>query len=201
MSRQTDTPLALKLDAAPYTSNKSNSMPELVAWNNFYVIVGSSAGALIGLQFVVVTLIAQTPRAQASAQAGAAFSTPSVVHFGVVLLLSAVSAAPWHQTLFVGAFWGVIGLVGIIYSVIVGIRLRTQKAYKPVFEDWLFHLLVPLLAYALLVVAAFTMSAQLRVALFMPGSATLLLLFGGIHNAWDAATYHIFVSRRSSKKR
>jgi hypothetical protein len=26
-------------------------------WENFYVIVGSSAGALIGLQFVVITLI------------------------------------------------------------------------------------------------------------------------------------------------
>jgi hypothetical protein len=30
-------------------------------WENFYVIVGSSAGALIGLQFVVMTLIATRP--------------------------------------------------------------------------------------------------------------------------------------------
>jgi hypothetical protein len=29
------------------------------SWENFYVIVGSSAGALIGLQFVVMTLIAE----------------------------------------------------------------------------------------------------------------------------------------------
>jgi hypothetical protein len=33
-------------------------MSALAGWENFYVIVGSSAGALIGLQFVVVTLIA-----------------------------------------------------------------------------------------------------------------------------------------------
>ena len=33
-------------------------MTALSAWENFYVIVGSSAGALIGLQFVVITLIA-----------------------------------------------------------------------------------------------------------------------------------------------
>ena len=32
-------------------------MAELAGWANFYVIVGSSAGALIGLQFVVMTLI------------------------------------------------------------------------------------------------------------------------------------------------
>ncbi|MCA1816602.1 MAG: hypothetical protein LC746_09390 [Acidobacteria bacterium] len=41
--------------------------------------------ALIGLQFVVLTLIAGRPVVRAEAQAGAAFSTPSVVHFGVVL--------------------------------------------------------------------------------------------------------------------
>ena len=72
-------------------------MPEFTQWNNFYVIVGSSAGALIGLQFVVIALIAELPRAQANQQAGAAFSTPSVVHFGVVLFLSALIAAPWRE--------------------------------------------------------------------------------------------------------
>ena len=35
-------------------------MSLLAAWQNFYVIVGSSAGALIGLQFVVITLIADS---------------------------------------------------------------------------------------------------------------------------------------------
>ena len=40
-------------------------MTALAGWENFYVIVGSSAGALIGLQFVVITLIADTPLARA----------------------------------------------------------------------------------------------------------------------------------------
>ena len=65
-------------------------MTPLSAWQNFYVIVGSSAGALIGLQFVVLTLIAAMPRRAGTAQAGAAFSTPNVVHFGSVLLLSKI---------------------------------------------------------------------------------------------------------------
>ncbi|MER3445884.1 MAG: hypothetical protein C4291_03175 [Candidatus Dadabacteria bacterium] len=47
-------------------------MTALDGWENFYVIVGSSAGALIGLQFVVVTLIADRP-ALRTAEAGAAF--------------------------------------------------------------------------------------------------------------------------------
>src|SRR5213075_231722 len=118
-------------------------------WENFYVIVGSSAGALIGLQFVVVTLIADRPRLRAP-EAGAAFATPSVVHFGVVLLLSAIVSAPWSEITGVAVLWGFVGLCGIIYAVIVAQRLRIQTTYKPVFEDWLFHLLLPFAAYAML---------------------------------------------------
>jgi len=62
-------------------------MTALSGWENFYVIVGSSAGALIGLQFVVITLIANRPIAPGQAQAGDAFATPNIVHFGTVLLL------------------------------------------------------------------------------------------------------------------
>jgi hypothetical protein len=31
--------------------------------------------------------------------------------------------------------------------------------------------------------------------MFGVGAAALLLLFDGIHNAWDAVTYHIFVKK------
>jgi len=68
-------------------------MTSLSGWQNFYVIVGSSAGALIGLQFVVMTLIANMPITRNDAHAGDAFTTPTVVHFGVVLLLSAACCA------------------------------------------------------------------------------------------------------------
>ena len=70
-------------------------MTALAGWENFYAIVGSSAGALIGLQFVVITLIADRPIASGQAQAGSAFATPTIVHFGAVRL-SAVLSAPWH---------------------------------------------------------------------------------------------------------
>src|ERR1700740_3209668 len=71
-------------------------MPELSAWDGFYGIVGSAAGALIGLQFVVMTLIAERPPLRA-AEAGAAFATPTIVHFGTALLLSALLRAPWQS--------------------------------------------------------------------------------------------------------
>jgi hypothetical protein len=68
-------------------------MSVLAEWDSFYVIVGSAAGALIGLMFVVMALIADRPLLRA-AEAGAAFATPTIVHFSSVLLLSALQRAP-----------------------------------------------------------------------------------------------------------
>ena len=169
-------------------------MTVLDGWENFYVIVGSSAGALIGLQFVVLTLIAERPPLRA-AEAGAAFATPTIVHFGVVLLLSAVVSVPWHEIGIVSVVWGLVGFCGIIYTVVVARRLRVQTTYKPVFEDWLFHVLLPFAAYAMAAASAFMAQSLARPATFVIGAAALLLLFIGIHNAWDAVTYHVLVSR------
>jgi hypothetical protein len=74
--------------------------------------------------------------------------------------------------------------------------MRSQTAYQAVFEDWLFHVLLPFAAYAMLAVSAGTAYSHPRPALFLVGAAALLLLFIGIHNAWDTVTYHVFVKRR-----
>jgi len=175
-------------------------MTELAGWENFYVIVGSSAGALIGLQFVVMALIASLPRAPGSAQAGAAFATPNIVHFGCVLLLSAVLCAPWHGMGGPAIFLGLLGLNGVAYEIIVARRMQKQTAYRPEFEDWLFHILLPFAAYVALAVSAYAALPHARQALFGVAAAALLLLFAGIHNAWDAVTYHIFVVRPGAPK-
>jgi len=171
-------------------------MTAFAAWGNFYVIVGSSAGALIGLQFVVMTLISNRPVAAGQAQAGAAFATPTIVHFGTVLLLAAILSAPWQGTTTAAVLWGLLGLSGLVYETIVTRRMRAQNIYIPVFEDWLFHVLLPLAAYATLTISAYTARTHLRKALFGVGGAALLLLYVGIHNAWDAVTYHVFFSKR-----
>jgi hypothetical protein len=171
-------------------------MTALDGWGNFYVIAGSAAGALIGLQFVVMTLIAGRPVDRSEAQAGDAFSTPSVVHFAVVLLLSAAICAPWDGIAAVSVLWGLLGLCGMGYVVVVARRMRAQTAYRPVFYDWFFHILLPLAAYAVLAGSAFAAHTHTRPALFTVGVAALLLLFVGIHNAWDTVTHLVFVSRR-----
>jgi len=169
-------------------------MTELIEWNSFYVIVGSSAGALIGLQFVVLTLIAKRPQVQ-EPQAGAAFATPSVVHFGVVLFLSALLSVPWHGMGIIAVFLGIVGVAGIAYEGITAYRMQSQTAYRPVFEDWLFHVILPVAAYANLAIASFMALSHARRALFFVAATVLALLFVGIHNAWDAVTYFVFIHK------
>ena len=175
-------------------------MTVLTGWENFYVIVGSSAGALIGLQFVVMTLLADRPTVPGQAQAGSAFATPTVIHFGTVLLLSAIISAPWQDVGIPAILWGLLGLTGLIYATIVARRMRTQTIYKPVFEDWLCHALLPFAAYATLAVSACASFAYSHGAMFGVGVASLLLLFIGIHNAWDAITFHVYSRKRSQRE-
>ena len=179
-----------------------NEITTLAGWGNFFVILGSSAGALIGLQFVVVALIANVTintASQRQQQASSAFATPTIIHFCVVLLLSAALTAPWHSVQEPTRVVGLIGFCGVVYSLFVMQRLRGQTAYQPVFEDWLFHSLLPIAAYLLMVASAYGARIHAHGSIFGVSAAALLLLFSGIHNAWDAASYHVFVARQRAR--
>lgn len=160
----------------------------LVAWENFYVIVGSSGAALTGLQFVVIALGAEVGLL-GGVPTTRAFATPTVVHFCVALLISAIMSAPWVRLSSAGIAIGACGVAGFAYAVTVTIQLRRQTAYVPVLEDWIWHCALPLVAYAALLPAAIVIRSQTGPSLFTIGATALLLLFIGIHNAWDAVTY------------
>jgi hypothetical protein len=170
-------------------------MKELAAWQNFYVIVGSSAGALIGLQFVVLSLIAGRPNVRVDPQTGGAFSTPTIIHFSAVLTLAAILSAPWEGIEAPTLLYGAAGLIGVGYAAYVTGRVRRQTSYRLEFEDWLFYVLLPFASYGGLAVSALAARSHLHEALFGVGALVLLLLIIGIHNAWDAVTYHVFLQR------
>lgn len=167
-------------------------MTELNHWDSFLVIVGSAAGALIGLQFVVMTLLAERPPVRAG-EAADAFATPTIVHFSASLLLSALLRAPWHKLGALIALAAVVGLLGSAYTLNVARRMRSQRVYRPVLEDWVFHAGLPLVGYAGLAAASVFLSTNLEDALFAVAGSVLVLLFTGIHNAWDAVAYHVLV--------
>jgi hypothetical protein len=160
----------------------------LLQWENFYIIVGSSAGALTGLQFVVMALVADSPTRKDSNTIDT-FGTPTVVHFCAVLLVSSLLSAPWPSLSLAALAIGICGLAGVVYSLIVVRRARRVTDYQPEMEDWIFHCALPLVAYATLLVSAITLTASHTPALFGVALFTLILLFVGIHNAWDTVTY------------
>src|SRR6266581_9100398 len=160
----------------------------LSLWESFYVIVGSSGAGLTGLMFVVITLAADStvPRTPETLNA---FGTPNVIHFVAVLLIAAVLSAPWQRFKDPAHVVGATALAGVVYVLIVLRRMRRQSGYKPVLEDWVWHQILPLIAYVTLFVGAAGLSHEQAWALFAIGAAALLLLFVGIHNAWDTVAY------------
>ena len=173
----------------------------LATWQNFYTIIGTAAATLTGLMFVVVTLIAGVRvRVSSPSEAFATFNTPNVVHFGAALLVAAILSAPWQALWNAGLLLGLSGLGGMIYVVIVVRRTRRQTDYQPVLEDWLFHTVFPLVSYTALLVAAMLLPGHPAPALFVIAAGTVLLLFTGIHNAWDNVLYiAIDLSRPQNK--
>jgi len=167
----------------------------LSPWESFYVIVGSSAAALTGLQFVVMALIADTTARAGTHEIGA-FATPNVVHFCAVLLFSSILSAPWPSLQAVAIAMGVVGFLGVGYAGVVWRRTTRTKIYKAVLEDWIWHVILPFVAHVTVVIAAFfTLSSSPYYTMFAFGGASLLLLFVGIHNAWDTTTYITTVYR------
>ena len=171
----------------------------LSTWLNFYVIIGSSAAALTGLMFVTITLIAGSQRRR-STDGIAAFGTPNVAHFGAALFVSAMLSAPWQVLWNASLLVGLCGLWGVTYVVIAARRARRQTSYQPVLEDWAWHTVLPLVSYTAFVVAALVLPSNPVPTLFVIGAAMLLLLFIGIHNAWDTVTYLVIEESQLENK-
>ena len=74
--------------------------------------------------------------------------------------------------------------------------MRRQTEYTPIAADWMWHVRMPAVAYAGLLVAAAGLWWRPAPGLVLVAAAALLLLYIGIHNAWDAAIY-VSVARRA----
>ena len=164
----------------------------LAHWATFFFLIGSSGAALTGLMFVVITLATDSslPRTPDTVNA---FASPNVIHFVAVFYLSAVLTVPWQRLRDPAHVLGLGAIAGIIYVLIVLRRMlrQAQSAYKPVLEDWVWHLCLPMLAYAMLFVGAAGLSHEQSWAEFLIGAVAMLLLAVGIHNAWDTVIYMV----------
>jgi hypothetical protein len=158
-------------------------------WDNFYVIMGSSAGGLTGLTFVVIALASDSSRV--NSQALRAYVTPIVVHFGVVLGLAAYLSMPHQDVLTLSLGIGVTGAGGLVYVAVISVSMENiSKGYAPVLEDWIWNAVLPGIAYGVLFAAALLIWRRPEPCMYGLAAVSLLLLFIGIHNAWDIAVWN-----------
>ena len=171
------------------------------AWANFYTIAGSSAAALTGLMFVVITLVAGQERTQKTVRDGVeTFSSPTVIHFCAALLIAVVLAAPWHEVVYPGVFLGVVGAYGgyCAFRVVLQMNRMWGAVSMAEFDDWFWYAIVPLLAYVGVIAGSMMLFGPQTQALFVLAGCTILLIFVGLRNAWDTVT---FIAISSSAKK
>jgi len=158
-------------------------------WDNFYLMLGPAAVGLIGLLFVVVTLTAGFDRSQAM-RGQALYLTPTALHFGMVMAISAVAMAPklgGGVTVIAVCVIALLGLAGAARACI-GIRgMRTGKD-DPHWSDFWCYGVAPCLIYLALCLAAIALWRGVAWAAEAIAALLLILLMLNIRNAWDLVT-------------
>lgn len=167
------------------------SSSAFAAWTAFYTITGSSAAALVGLMFVVLTLVgSRASQGHSTTLDGiSAFSTPTVVHFSAALLLSATLCAPWHSLTGPAIALVAISAVGLAYVVRAMLRARRMTGYQADAEDWFWYSVAPLVTYGILLVSACALVTWRKVMLYAVAAVVVTLILIGIRNSWDIVTY------------
>jgi hypothetical protein len=165
-------------------------------WDNVYLMLGPAASGLIGLLFVVVTLTAGFDRSQAL-RGQAVYLTPTALHFGVIMAISAVAMAPRLGVVTTVASICIIALLGAAGAVraCFGIQKMRTGNNDPHWSDFWCYGAAPVLLS--LGVCAATLSFLWRVSWAAEAIAALLLvlLLLNIRNAWDLITAIVAMSK------
>lgn len=165
-----------------------SASPFLTPWANFYILLGSAAGALTGLLFVVITIVMNTGRA-GSRLGLSAFTTPTLIHFGSALFVAATLSAPWKILVCPAVMVGVAGIVGIVYIARIASLAAHFSEYRADAEDWTWYFILPFLAYVALVIGPIFLLRASGPAMFAIAGGALALAFIAIRNSWDIVTY------------
>src|SRR5215213_1012599 len=158
-------------------------------WGEFYLLAGSAAAVLIGLIFVVVTLMQD--RSRSSVLAGSRlYMGPIVLDVSFVLVLSAAALMPRITPADIAAVCAVVALWGLARGVqsVVGIRALAVED-KPHWTDLWFYGAIPSVLFLLLAVVAVAFKNGEHWAERGLAAAITGLLLLAIRNEWDLVTW------------
>jgi hypothetical protein len=165
------------------------------AWETFYLLIGTSAAALVGIMFVVTTLTADVAVEDIN-RGTVIYQTPTVFHLGVVVAVSAFASMPEHLLLAIAALLLAAAVTGLAYSAVTIRRMYERyEFYTATALDKLLFGFLPAVSYLLLGAGAIAIWSSPEIAAEAIGAATLLLLLTAIRNSWDMATFTVRISR------
>ena len=161
----------------------------LTEWHDYFFMIGSSAAALIGLMFVVVTLTAGRDRQEVE-RGKQLYTSPIVWHLAAVLVLSAAAIAPGMGARLFGIVCECMALLGMGIGLrsAVGITRRPGVAEAAGF-DMFWYGLAPAIVYAGLAVAAWAIVAGRSWGVPVLAADQIALLLVSIHAEWDLVTF------------
>src|SRR4030095_5087321 len=109
-------------------------------WGEFYLMAGSAAAVLIGLIFVVISLMQD--RSRSSVLSGTRLHMgPIVLGISFVLVLSAAALTPHIERLAFGAITAAVAVWGMARALISSVGIRRLKEVH--WTDFWFYGVVP----------------------------------------------------------
>ena len=158
-------------------------------WSEYFFMIGSSAAALIGLMFVVVTLTAGRERNELE-RGIKLYSTPIVRHLGVVLVLSGAAIAPVTTPRMLGVACLIVGAAGVAYGIRIAVGIvRSELAANFRGYDATWYGIAPAVAYLAIGGSGLAMLSGRSWAAAGIAAGLMALLLVSIHNEWDLVTY------------
>jgi len=161
----------------------------LRGWQNFYLLMGTAAATLIGLIFVAISLGAGLVIPDTTTTAHT-WVTPTIVEFGMVLLISALINVPTLTSLSLAVLLGFTGGAGMVYAIVIGRRLwRHLRSKVQPLTSLVSYVLIPVAGYLLMLASAIGLALGLIYALSGLALAILIDLMISVYNAWQLALW------------
>jgi hypothetical protein len=149
-------------------------------WDNFYLLIGGTAGTLIGLIFVVLSFGAERAKAGDDDRTRI-LVIPVLVHFASLLLIALAMLAPVSNPIRAGLL-GLIGCAGLGYA--ANLALLAQKRIKAAEREPLWDAALPIAAYVCLLVSAAAWALAASFAGLIGATASVILLATALRNSW-----------------
>jgi len=166
-----------------------STVASLHDWHDFYILIATVAVTIIGAMFVVASIASPylTPTRAAQSRN---YLSPIVLHLATAVLGCAAVMVPNLAEAGFVILFGVGGLGGLVYSVLITVRIWHHNHDN---EDRLWYAVVPVFGYIAMLVAVLLVLLNEPAAVDVLAGAVALLLVAGIRNAWDLTLF--FVTR------